>query len=50
MKMEMDVFNADSGHEDMGIHIFDADNDGDNDVYMVSGGNEFSFRFPDVAG
>lgn len=41
-KKEMDVLNADSGHEDMGIHIFDADNDGDNDVYMVSGGNEFS--------
>ncbi|WP_420602759.1 VCBS repeat-containing protein [Flagellimonas sp.] len=41
-KVEMDVFTTGSGHEDMGIHIFDADNDGDNDVYIVSGGNEFS--------
>ncbi|WP_422350245.1 VCBS repeat-containing protein [Flagellimonas sp.] len=41
-KEEMDILNEDSAHEDMGIHIFDADNDGDNDIYMVSGGNEFS--------
>ncbi|SNZ00997.1 VCBS repeat-containing protein [Flagellimonas pacifica] len=41
-KVEMDVFTAGSGHEDMGIHIFDADNDDDNDIYIVSGGNEFS--------
>ena len=41
-KIEMDVLDTDSGHEDMGVHIFDADNDGDNDIYMVSGGNEFS--------
>jgi hypothetical protein len=38
---KMSVFEQDKFYEDLGIAIFDADNDGDQDIYIASGGNEF---------
>lgn len=43
---EIEDISKDNGHEDLGIHIFDADSDGDNDIYIVSGGNEFEHNSP----
>lgn len=36
------VFEQDKTSEDTDCLVFDADNDGDNDIYMASGGYEFS--------
>jgi hypothetical protein len=40
------IFEADKASEDMGIHIFDVENDGDKDIYIASGGNEFAPNAP----
>lgn len=46
VKGEVSALKKDSVYEDMGILIFDVENDGDNDIYIVSGGNEFPVDSP----
>ncbi len=40
-ELEIPDLQKDQYYEDLGIIIFDADSDGDNDFYIASGGNEF---------